>query len=186
MKTVFLDIDTQVDFMRPSGALYVPGAHKIVPAVRRLTRLADRCAVPVISTMDWHLRNDPEFRAFPPHCVRATPGAAKIPQTIARSTRQILVRKQKIDVFSNPRLARLLAPYDRCVVYGVAVEYCVKTACLGCRRLGLQTYLVSDATAAIEQKAGVLAKKLLQSKGVKLVSTADVKRRVYGSAAGCR
>ena len=33
MTTVFFDIDTQIDFMYPAGALYVPGAERIVPVV---------------------------------------------------------------------------------------------------------------------------------------------------------
>ena len=35
MKTVFFDIDTQIDFVYPAGALYVPGAEHILPAGRR-------------------------------------------------------------------------------------------------------------------------------------------------------
>ena len=31
MKTVFFDIDTQIDFVYPAGALYVPGAEHILP-----------------------------------------------------------------------------------------------------------------------------------------------------------
>ena len=40
MKTVFFDIDTQIDFMYPAGALYVPGAERIVPAIAQLNRHA--------------------------------------------------------------------------------------------------------------------------------------------------
>ena len=37
MRTVFFDVDTQIDFMFPSGALYVPGAEQIVRVGRRNT-----------------------------------------------------------------------------------------------------------------------------------------------------
>ncbi len=58
MKTVFFDIDTQIDFVYPAGALYVPGAERILPIVGELNRRA-----PVlISTMDAHSEDDPEFQ----------------------------------------------------------------------------------------------------------------------------
>jgi nicotinamidase-related amidase len=31
MKTVFVDVDTQIDFLFPAGALYVPGASGCCP-----------------------------------------------------------------------------------------------------------------------------------------------------------
>ncbi len=37
---VFFDIDSQIDFLYPAGALYVPGAERIVPAIAHLNRLA--------------------------------------------------------------------------------------------------------------------------------------------------
>ena len=36
MRTLFLDVDTQIDFVYPAGALYVPGAERIVPTVAAL------------------------------------------------------------------------------------------------------------------------------------------------------
>ena len=66
----FFDIDTQIDFVYPAGALYVPGAEGILPIVRELNRRA-----PVlISTMDAHTEDDPEFKIYPPHCVVGTSG----------------------------------------------------------------------------------------------------------------
>ena len=46
MKTVFFDVDTQLDFLYPAGALYVPGAERIVPAIARLNRFAARARHP--------------------------------------------------------------------------------------------------------------------------------------------
>ena len=38
--TLFFDIDTQIDFVYPAGALYVPGAEHILPVVAELNRRA--------------------------------------------------------------------------------------------------------------------------------------------------
>ena len=73
MKTVFFDIDTQIDFVYPAGALYVPGAERIVPVIAELNR---RAAL-VISTMDAHSEDDPEFQIYPHHCVVGTAGQQK-------------------------------------------------------------------------------------------------------------
>jgi nicotinamidase/pyrazinamidase len=68
VKTVFFDVDTQIDFMYPAGALYVPGAERIVPAIVRLNQSAPL----LVSTMCAHQENDPEFAQWPPHCVVGT------------------------------------------------------------------------------------------------------------------
>ena len=77
MKTIFFDIDSQLDFLYPAGALYVPGAEHIVPAIARLNHYAAAHGIPVISTTDAHTENDPEFRDWPPHCVAGTTGQAR-------------------------------------------------------------------------------------------------------------
>jgi len=46
MNTVFFDIDSQLDFLFPAGALYVPGAERIVPAIARLNRFAAAHGIP--------------------------------------------------------------------------------------------------------------------------------------------
>ena len=73
MKTVFFDIDTQIDFVYPAGALYVPGAERILPVIGELNRRAPL----VISTMDAHSEDDPEFQIYPHHCVVGTTGQQK-------------------------------------------------------------------------------------------------------------
>src|SRR5512141_2333410 len=82
MKTVFFDVDTQMDFMLPAGALYVPGAEAILPAIARLNRWAAAHAIPLISTTDAHAEDDPEFAEWPPHCVAGTAGQHKPAATL--------------------------------------------------------------------------------------------------------
>jgi nicotinamidase/pyrazinamidase len=152
MKTVFFDIDTQIDFVYPAGALYVPGAEHILPIVGELNRRAPI----LISTMDAHAEDDPEFRLFPHHCVVGTTGQNKPAITILNDPRQIFIEKQQLDCFSSPDLAPLLAQLnaDRYVVYGVVTEICVRCAAFGLLKTGRPVEIVTDAVKALdEQKA---------------------------------
>ena len=118
---IFWDVDTQRDFMLPGGKLYVPGAEKLIPNLKRLVDLASDGSVFLVSTVDAHTPNDPEFRNWPPHCVQGTPGQQKIPETLTddflvvpndpefrlpedlRTHKQIIVEKQTLDDFDEVR-----------------------------------------------------------------------------------
>jgi len=150
MTTVFFDIDTQIDFMYPSGALYVPGAERIVPIVAELNRKAPL----VISTMCAHSEDDPEFEIYGHHCVVGTAGQQKPPVTqLNDPVRQILFPKQQLDVFSVPELLPLLQRLnaDRYVVYGVVTEICVKCAAFGLLKTGKQVEIVTDAVRSLNE-----------------------------------
>ena len=166
MRTVFFDIDTQLDFLVPAGALYVPGAERLIPAIALLNQRAPV----VVSTTDAHAENDPEFRDWPGHCVAGTWGQRKPAATLleprvvianrpadldVEGARQIILEKQALDAFTNPNLARLLGllAADRYVVYGVVTEYCVSCAALGLLRTGKPVSLVADAIQALDPAA---------------------------------
>lgn len=154
MKTVFFDIDTQIDFLYPAGALYVPGAEQIIPAVAELNRRAPL----VISTMCAHAEDDPEFKIYPHHCVVCTTGQSKPAATLldkSDTARQVILEKQELDCFSNPRLPLLLAEYgaERYVVYGVVTEICVRFAAFGLLRRAARVEIVTDAVQALDDGA---------------------------------
>ena len=155
MKTVFVDVDTQIDFLFPAGALYVPGAVRLLPAIARLNHFAAAQGIPLISTTDAHTEDDPEFRQWPPHCVAGTTGQLKPAETLVGAG-QTIVEKQALDVFSNPDFPSLLdrVAADRYVVYGVATEYCVRCAILGLLATGKPVALVTDAIAAVSPEDG--------------------------------
>ena len=62
--------------MLPGGKLYVPGAEKLLPNIRRLTDAARRGEVFLFSHGCFHTANDPEFQQFPPHTFS---GLASVP-----------------------------------------------------------------------------------------------------------
>jgi nicotinamidase/pyrazinamidase len=170
MKTIFFDVDNQLDFLYPAGSLYVPGAEEILPAVAKLTQYAKENQIQIISTADAHTENDPEFETWKPHCVVGTVGQQKSAATLAiaqpsilsstsRSTAapspQIIVEKQHYDCFTNPNLAPLLASLraDHYVVYGVVSEICVRAAVFGLLETGARVELVTDAIRHLDPSA---------------------------------
>src|SRR5277367_913303 len=79
---IFWEVDTQADFMLPGGKLYVPGAERLLPNIRRLTDAARQGRVFLVSHGCFHTKDDPEFAQFPPHCIGETPGARLVPEAL--------------------------------------------------------------------------------------------------------
>ena len=167
MKTVFFDVDTQIDFLYPAGALYVPGAEAIVERVAALNRFAAAHGIPVVSDMDAHTEDDPEFSDWPPHCVAGTAGQQKPAATLLEKrvtvantpglppiegAQQILLQKQSLDCFDTVNLKALLdrLAADRYVVYGVVTEICVNHAAMGLLKTGRRVELVTDAVKELD------------------------------------
>jgi nicotinamidase/pyrazinamidase len=168
MKTVFFDIDTQFDFLLPAGALYVPGAEHVIANLAALNRHAAAHAIPVISTMDAHAEDDPEFHQWPHHCVAGTLGQQKPAATLLEKRvvvknapgkfsigPQMLLEKQTFDCFTNVNLPEILAELnaDRFVVYGVVTEICVKFAAFGLLKTGKRVEIVTDAVRSLSNEA---------------------------------
>jgi nicotinamidase/pyrazinamidase len=192
MKTVFFDVDTQLDFLYPAGALYVPGAERIVDNVARLNRYAAANDIPVISDMDAHSENDPEFRDWPAHCIAGTFGQAKPQATLLdrrvvlsskaklsewpSGMQQLLLEKQSLDAFSNPQLPGFLQSLraDRFVVYGVVTEICVKCAVTGLLRTGKRVELVTDAVRHLNEDEAQQTMRNLEKAGGGLTTTAEI------------
>ena len=131
MKTVFFDIDTQIDFMFPSGALYVPGAEHIIPIVAALNRKAPF----VISTMCAHREDDPEFDLYAHHCVVGTVGQQKPAATLLNdAARQMFLPKQQLSMFSVPELPAILERLKREWTVENVIPDCSCSALSRCHR----------------------------------------------------
>jgi nicotinamidase/pyrazinamidase len=209
---VFWDVDTQVDFMDPAGSLYVEGAEKLRPNLERLTGAARAAGLTLVHSADDHELSDEEIATrgadfadtFPPHCLHDSPGAERVPETepapdaldiawdgsgfdpaAAREAGEIVVRKKRFDVFSNPASARLLealAP-DTVVVYGVALDICDRYAVEGMLDLGLpDVVVVGDAVAAVVPGTGRQLLADWKRRGVRVLSTDEVLAELAGRA----
>lgn len=196
---IFWEVDVQADFMLPGGRLYVPGAERLIPNIRRLVEVARQSKVLLVSSADAHSTGDPEFRDWPPHCLKGTPGAELLPEACAsprlvipnqenfvlpeplEAYRQVTIEKNTLDVFDNPKTDALLqrlhsspsfvAPGPLFIVFGVATDYCVNCTAAGLLKRGRFPAIVTDAVRAIDEKKGETILNSLQSRGAQLLTT---------------
>jgi nicotinamidase/pyrazinamidase len=192
MRPAFLDVDTQIDFIEPSGKLYARGAEAIKPNLARLLAMAKSAKVPLVASVDAHAEGDPEFGQFPPHCLRGTTGQEKLPETrtgrevfvgsaAAKTlpdprTEHVVLEKQVFPVFGNANADAIFerTGADTFFVFGVVTEVCVKAATLGLLDRGYAVKVVHDAIWPIDAKNGEEAKEEMVAMGAELVSTDDV------------
>ena len=191
-KFVLWEVDAQADFMLPGGKLYVPGAEKIIPNIKRLVDAARDGRALLVSSTCSHTPDDPEFQIFPPHCLRGTPGARIVSEGLAEDIstiptdtsfklpsnlfkhQQIVIEKQMLDVFSNPHTSAIVEALGRdpeFIVFGVVTEYCVGLAAKGLLDRGRKVAIVTDAIETLKADEGHRTVSELTGLGARLTTT---------------
>jgi nicotinamidase/pyrazinamidase len=196
--TVLWDVDTQVDFMLPDGKLYVRGAEETVGAMKRLVDAARAAGIVHVASADDHELTDLEISAepdflttYPPHCLRGTRGARKIPETEQDDPvpitlellpdrylegREFLIMKKSFDVFTNANTERLLDrlnPHE-VVVFGVATDVCDAAAIRGFLARGLKVRFVEDAARGLDDERVAVCTTSWRERGVEFTTAEEV------------
>lgn len=196
---ILWEVDVQADFMLPGGKLYVPGAEKLLPNIRKLTDAARRGEVFLVSHGDFHPANDPEFKQFPPHCLKGTGGAELVPEALTTAYvrvkndanaklpenlfkyQQIILEKQTLDIFESRHaddLLKRLGNVAEFVVFGVVTEYCVSCAVKGLLKRKRRVAVVRDAIETLAPDVGNRTLSELQDLGATLVTTDEILERL--------
>jgi nicotinamidase-related amidase len=101
----------------------------------------------------------------------------KLVRRLASHNSDVLIRKHRFDVFSNPNTSTVIEAWDptEIVLYGVTLDYCVRYALDGMIEMGIPTiHLVLDATKPIVPEAVEPLVKRWKEQDVRIVSTDDV------------
>lgn len=191
---IFWEVDVQRDFMLPGGNLYVPGAEKLIPNIHRLTNAAKAGKVFLVSHGCFHVPNDPEFKIFPPHCVKGTAGSELLPEALADKIarvpneasakipddlsqyQQILLEKQTLNIFESRHadtLLEKLGSQAEFVVFGVVTEFCVGFAAKGLLGRRRRVALVTDAIETLKREDGDSKIAELKAIGARLTTTEE-------------
>jgi nicotinamidase/pyrazinamidase len=177
---VLWDIDTQIDFMMPEGKFYVKGVEDIrhnlwlinTIIVPNLMRNGHKIAV--AGSVDTHAPKDPEFKVYPEHAVKGTPGWMKVSETLhpntvyvpmeqleltqildtanhARQGLRVMFEKNTPDVGVNKNVKPFLEDIQPTTVYvyGVVTEICVKAAVEYLTSIGFDVKVITDAIKEI-------------------------------------
>jgi nicotinamidase/pyrazinamidase len=197
-KIIFWEVDTQADFILPGGKLYVPGAEELLPNLALLADAAREGRVFMVSSGDAHIPEDVELHTWPPHCMRGTPGAAIVPETLTERFfvvpnraaaplpaefsryQQAIIEKQTLDVFDNPNTDAVLTRLDEItdadaefIVFGVVTELCVGLAAKGLIERGRRVAIVTDAIEALKSEDGRRTLDELAALGARLITTRE-------------
>lgn len=188
-KSALIVVDVQNGFM-PGGNLEVKEADQIIPSINQIARQFG-CVVLTqdwhtedhISFAENHIGKQP-FETielaygtqvlWPKHCVQGTHDADFHP-ALDIPTAQLIIRKgfhQHIDSYSafleaDHQTSTGLKGYlnsreiDTVYIVGVATDFCVAWTAIDAIKLGFDTYVIDDATAAINLN-GSLAQSWLQ------------------------
>lgn len=98
---IWVDTDTQFDFVRERWALYVPARPEVI---QNISALLNSCRVKIWS-IDCHTYDSWEFKEnwwiFPPHCIKWSSWCAKIEETQNNRTRFIPMSNWNLVIWEN-------------------------------------------------------------------------------------
>ncbi|KAF7321188.1 Isochorismatase domain-containing protein [Mycena chlorophos] len=202
-KSALIIVDLQEDFCPPNGSLAVTSGRDIVPIVNAL--LAAPFFDVRVATKDWHphdhvsfAENHPppnnkpfesfakivnpfndaesyETRLWPVHCVQGTPGAELVPELNLARIDKIVEKGQDKRVEIELRGYLKENAVTKAYVVGLAMDYCVRATALDAVKEGFETYIIEDATKAVDPKEGWdKARVDMEEKGIKFVTSTDI------------
>lgn len=202
-KSVLIIVDVQNDFI-PGGALAVGDGDMVVPIINQLQKKFDHIVVTQdfhpadhgsfaanhpgkVPGESIDLSGLPQI-LWPVHCVQGTRGADFHPDLVQEKWEKIFQKgkNQEVDSYSgffdNARrgdtgLGDYLKQqgFELVFVCGLALDYCVKFTALDAKNLGFETFLISDATRAVNLKPedGENAIREMEAVGIHILTSKD-------------
>jgi len=202
-KSALIVVDVQNCFV-DGGTLPVKGGADVVPVINKLAGSFDNIVVTQdwhtpghASFASSHAGKKPFETAempygtqvlWPDHCVQGSNDAALV-NGLKLPTAELIIRKgfhKDVDSYSafeeaDRKTGTGLAGYlkergiDTVFVTGLATDFCVAWTALDARKLGFTTYVIEDATRAIDLNGSLAAAwKQMGEAGVKRIQSGDI------------
>lgn len=130
-----------------------------------------------------------ETRLWPDHCVQGTKGSELLPELHVSKVDKIVEKGQDkrvemysafADPFTNPCVAQSdladtlrKAQVTDVFIAGLAADYCVKYTALDARKNGFKTWVIGEATKAVDPSSLEQVHKDYEKAGVTVIGTDD-------------
>jgi nicotinamidase/pyrazinamidase len=202
-KSALIVVDVQNCFV-PGGTLPVGKGDEVVPVINKLAKSFENIVVTQdwhtpghASFASAHAGKKPfemiklaygQQVLWPDHCVQGTDDAS-LHKDLKLPTAQLIVRKgyhKAMDSYSafeeaDHKSATGLGGYLKqrgiktVFITGLATDFCVAWTAMDARKLGFDTYVIEDATRAIDLNGSLAAAwKQMAAKGVKRIQSSDI------------
>lgn len=202
-KSALIVVDVQNCFV-DGGTLPVKGGAQVVPVINKLAAAFQNIVVTQdwhtpghASFATAHAGKKPFETTnlsygtqvlWPDHCVQGSDDAA-LHKDLKLPTAQLIIRKgfrKDVDSYSafeeaDRKTSTGLAGYlkgrgiDTVFITGLATDFCVAWTALDARKLGFTTYVIEDATRAIDLNGSLAAAwKQMADAGVKRIQSSDI------------
>jgi nicotinamidase/pyrazinamidase len=202
-KSVLIVTDVQNCFV-DGGTLAVKGGAEIVPVINKLAPAFENIVITQDWHTPGHASfasAHPGKKPFetmqlaygtqvlwPDHCIQGTEDAALL-KDLKLPTAQLVIRKgfhKDVDSYStfeeaDRKTATGLGPYlksrniDTVFMVGLATDFCVFWSAVDARKLGFTTYVIEDATRAIDLNGSLAAAwNQMTEAGVKRIHSGDI------------
>jgi nicotinamidase/pyrazinamidase len=202
-RSVLIVVDVQNCFL-PGGSLAVKDGDQVVPIINRIARAFTNVVMTQdwhtpdhISFASAHPGTKPfetirlgygDQILWPDHCVQGT-SSADISKDISIPHAELIVRKgyhKDIDSYSaffeaDHKTPTGLGGYlkergiDKVFVTGLATDFCVAWTAIDARSVGLETYVIEDASRGIDTNGSLAAAwTAMEKAGVKRITSGDL------------
>lgn len=196
-------VDVQNCFI-DGGTLPVKGGAEVVPVINALAPVFENIVVTQDWHTEAHASFASSYAGkkpfettklsygtqvlWPDHCVQGTEDAA-LHEDLQLPSAQLIIRKgfhKHVDSYSafeeaDRKTTTGLAGYLKSrgiktvFVTGLATDFCVAWTAMDARKLGFETYVIEDATRAIDLNGSLAAAwKQMKAKGVKRIQSGDI------------
>jgi nicotinamidase-related amidase len=154
MSNVVLVVDMVRGFCEEGHNLYVgPTVREIVPRIRELLREERARGSHIVFLCDTHEPDDPEFKMFPPHCVRGGEETEVIPE-LQEFAEEVIPKRRYSGFFETNLDERLkeLTP-DKIIVAGDCTNICVLYTVADARNRDYAVEVPADCVATFDADA---------------------------------
>ncbi len=185
MKKALIVVDTQNDFC-PGGGFPVPDGDKIIKPLNKVLSFARRNNWKMFASRDWHSPDLFSENDCDKHCIQNTKGAKFHPGLNIKNDVTIISKgandhgEEHWSAFNGDELSldKLLrkSGVEEIYIGGLALDYCVKTTALEAIKKGYRTFIMLDATKAINNKPESIKKlrREMEKQGIQFIRTSDI------------